>query len=44
MQISFEGKKAVVAGGSRGIGRAIAMALAASGADVAICARGAAGG
>jgi 3-oxoacyl-[acyl-carrier protein] reductase len=43
MQISFKGKKAVVAGGSRGIGRAIALAFAADGADVAICARGAEG-
>jgi 3-oxoacyl-[acyl-carrier protein] reductase len=43
MQISFKGKKAVIAGGSRGIGRSIALALAADGADVAICARGAEG-
>jgi len=43
MQISFKGKKAVIAGGSRGIGRSIARALAADGADVAICARGAEG-
>ncbi len=43
MQISFKGKKAVVAGGSRGIGRAIALAYAADGAEVAICARGAEG-
>lgn len=39
MQISFTGKKVVVAGGSRGIGRSIALAFAAAGADVAICAR-----
>jgi 3-oxoacyl-[acyl-carrier protein] reductase len=43
MQISFKGKKAVVAGGSRGIGRAIALEYASDGADVAICARGAEG-
>ena len=43
MQISFKGKKVVVAGGSRGIGRSIALAFAAEGADVAICARGAEG-
>lgn len=39
MKISFKGKKVVVAGGSRGIGRSIALAFAAEGADVAICAR-----
>ena len=31
------GKKAIVSGGSRGIGRGIALTLAAEGADVAFC-------
>lgn len=43
MQISFKGRKVVIAGGSRGIGRSIALAFAAQGADVAICARSAPG-
>jgi 3-oxoacyl-[acyl-carrier protein] reductase len=43
MELSFKGKKVLVAGGSRGIGRSIALAFAANGADVAICARGEAG-
>ena len=41
MNIDLAGKKAVVAGGSRGIGRAIALIFAEAGADVSICARGA---
>ncbi len=40
MEISLRGKRAIVAGGSRGIGRAIALTLAAAGANVSICARG----
>jgi 3-oxoacyl-[acyl-carrier protein] reductase len=40
MELSFKGKKVLVCGGSRGIGRSIALAFAANGADVAICARG----
>lgn len=43
MQIIFKGRKVLVAGGSRGIGRSIALAFASEGADVAICARSAQG-
>src|SRR6186713_2153315 len=41
MSFDFSGRRVVVAGGSRGIGRAIALGFAAAGADVSICARGA---
>ncbi|WP_309645346.1 SDR family oxidoreductase [Phenylobacterium sp.] len=41
MDLGLKGKAAVVTGGSRGIGRAIADLLADEGCDVAICARNA---
>ncbi|HWE99910.1 MAG TPA: SDR family oxidoreductase [Caulobacteraceae bacterium] len=42
MQLNLKGRRAVVLGGTRGIGRAIADTLADEGADIAICARNAA--
>ena len=39
MDLGLNGKKVVITGGSRGIGRAIADLMIAEGADVAICAR-----
>ena len=38
--MDFTGKRVIVMGGSRGIGRSIALAFAAAGAAVSICARG----
>jgi NAD(P)-dependent dehydrogenase (short-subunit alcohol dehydrogenase family) len=40
MDLGLKGLKAVLAGASKGIGRATALAFAAEGVDVAICARG----
>lgn len=39
MSFDFSGRRVVVCGGSRGIGRSIALGFAAAGADVSICAR-----
>ena len=40
MDLGLKGKRAIVTGGSRGIGKAIADTLAGEGVDIAICARG----
>lgn len=39
MGFDFEGKRVVVAGGSRGIGRSVALGFAGAGAAVSVCAR-----
>src|SRR5206468_6686328 len=41
MDLGLKGKNAVVLGGTRGIGRAIAATLAGEGSNVAVCARNA---
>jgi 3-oxoacyl-[acyl-carrier protein] reductase len=40
MQLELNNRNAIIAGGSRGIGRSIALAFARAGANVSICARG----
>lgn len=43
MDLHLKGRRALVTGGSKGIGRAIALGFAAEGCDLAICARDAGG-
>ena len=39
MDLGIKGRRALIFGGFKGIGRAVAGALAAEGCDVAVCAR-----
>ena len=39
MDLHLQGKKAIVTGGTKGIGLAIAQTLASEGCDIAVCAR-----
>ena len=41
MSFDFTGKRVIICGGSKGIGRSVALGFAAAGAAVSICARGA---
>ena len=40
MDLGLKGRKALVTGGTKGIGRSVADLLADEGSDVALCARG----
>lgn len=40
MTFNFHGRRVIVAGGSKGIGRAIALGFVRAGASVSVCARG----
>lgn len=42
-RLDFTGRRVLIAGGSKGIGRAMALAFASAGAGVSVCARGEAG-